>query len=258
MLQVARDQPAPEAVVDAERSRARPAAWRRTPAPSIIGGDEFSGMSKNAVKPPAASAALPVSRPSQWVRPGSLKCTCGSRPPGSTCRPTGVELLATAARELGLDGGDRAVEHADVRGHRSGRRDHRPAAHDQVEHRPSTEARRRFDRQSDVVQGDRFVRVMADAARAADEQHRRVGHARHRHRVVPGAAREPPHLHAGRGHGVGDALDQRGGAGRRRPGARSATTSRRPRAARDRLRLAPAAARSPARARRRPGGGCRA
>jgi hypothetical protein len=56
-------------------------------APSIVGGLEFSGMSKNAVKPPAASAAVPVSSPSQCVRPGSLKCTWGSRPAGKTCRP---------------------------------------------------------------------------------------------------------------------------------------------------------------------------
>ena len=59
-------------------------------------------MSKNAVKPPAASAAVPVSRPSQCVRPGSLKCTCGSRPPGKTCRPVASSSWPPPSR-LGRD-----------------------------------------------------------------------------------------------------------------------------------------------------------
>ena len=41
----------------------------------MVQGEEFSGMSKNSVPPPAASARLPVAAPSHSVRPGSLKCT---------------------------------------------------------------------------------------------------------------------------------------------------------------------------------------
>ena len=85
-------------------------------APSIVGGDEFSGMSKNAVKPPAASAALPVSSPSQCVRPGSLKCTCGSSPPGNTCSPR-ASSSSRAPSSSGLDRRDHAVDHADVGRH---------------------------------------------------------------------------------------------------------------------------------------------
>ena len=44
-------------------------------------------MSKKHVPPPAANAAEPVAMPSHSVRPGSLKCTCGSITPGKMCRP---------------------------------------------------------------------------------------------------------------------------------------------------------------------------
>ena len=46
------------------------------------GGEEFRGMSKKAVPPPAARAREPVVRPSQSVRPGSLKWTWESIQPG--------------------------------------------------------------------------------------------------------------------------------------------------------------------------------
>src|SRR5207302_1952826 len=45
-----------------------------------------SGISITVVTPPAAALILPVSKPSQCVRPGSLKCTCGSMHPGRTSR----------------------------------------------------------------------------------------------------------------------------------------------------------------------------
>ncbi len=41
-------------------------------------------VEKQSCPPPAASAWLPVSAPSQSVRPGSLKCRCTSTSPGST------------------------------------------------------------------------------------------------------------------------------------------------------------------------------
>src|SRR5688572_26996503 len=65
------------------------AAWRLASklGQSRAGGAEFSGMSKKQVPPPAASADEPVSKPSQSVRPGSLKWTWWSMRPGNRCRP---------------------------------------------------------------------------------------------------------------------------------------------------------------------------
>lgn len=42
----------------------------------VVGGIELSGMSTRAVTPPDAAARVPVQKPSQSVRPGSLRCTC--------------------------------------------------------------------------------------------------------------------------------------------------------------------------------------
>src|SRR5205807_3460582 len=52
----------------------------------IVGGLALSGISITVVTPPAAALMLPVSKPSQCVRPGSLKWTCGSMHPGRTNR----------------------------------------------------------------------------------------------------------------------------------------------------------------------------
>jgi hypothetical protein len=54
---------------------------------SVVGGSAFSGMSTAVVVPPAASARVPVSKPSHAVRPGSLRWTWASTTPGRTCRP---------------------------------------------------------------------------------------------------------------------------------------------------------------------------
>jgi hypothetical protein len=42
----------------------------------VVGGIELSGMSTTVVTPPDAAARVPVQKPSQSVRPGSLRCTC--------------------------------------------------------------------------------------------------------------------------------------------------------------------------------------
>src|SRR5579863_4593931 len=42
----------------------------------VVGGMELSGMSTTVVIPPDAAARVPVQKPSQSVRPGSLRCTC--------------------------------------------------------------------------------------------------------------------------------------------------------------------------------------
>jgi hypothetical protein len=42
----------------------------------VVGGIELSGMSTTVVMPPEAAARVAVQKPSQSVRPGSLRCTC--------------------------------------------------------------------------------------------------------------------------------------------------------------------------------------
>ena len=85
-VDVAGDEAAPEAEVD-DRGAASGSSLRSNDAPSTVGGEAFSGMSKKHVPPPAAKAAVPVSNPSHSARPGSLKCTCGSTTPGKTWSP---------------------------------------------------------------------------------------------------------------------------------------------------------------------------
>lgn len=41
----------------------------------VVGGMEFKGMSTTVVTPPEAAARVPVQKPSQSVRPGSLRWT---------------------------------------------------------------------------------------------------------------------------------------------------------------------------------------
>ena len=66
---------------------------------SIVGGEAFSGISKNNVPPPAANAREPVSKPSQSLRPGSLKCTWESITPGNTCSlDASISSLAEPAK----------------------------------------------------------------------------------------------------------------------------------------------------------------
>ena len=69
-------------------------------APSSVGGIALSGMSIAVVVPPQASAAVPVAKPSQSARPGSLRCTCASTTPGSTINAARVDLLARAALQV--------------------------------------------------------------------------------------------------------------------------------------------------------------
>ena len=60
------------------------ARFAASAATEVVGGTEFSGMSMIVVTPPAAAALVAVAKPSQWVRPGSLTCTCVSTAPGSS------------------------------------------------------------------------------------------------------------------------------------------------------------------------------
>src|SRR5206468_2824633 len=70
------------------REDSRPAASLRSKLrASTVGGLALSGMSIAVVTPPAASALVPRAKPSQWVRPGSSRCTWGSIPPARTCKP---------------------------------------------------------------------------------------------------------------------------------------------------------------------------
>ena len=74
-----------KSVIDEASSAAR---LRSNSRAFTVHGVEFSGMSKNSVPPPAASARLPVAAPSHSVRPGSLKCRCTSMTPGNTRSPS--------------------------------------------------------------------------------------------------------------------------------------------------------------------------
>ena len=134
--------------VERRRARARPRARSRRPrgrvaaatlasnaAPSTVGGWALSGISTQAVAPPAASAAVPVAQPSQSARPGSLKCTWASIAPGSTCSPrasissragspisgtiSAITPSSTATSALGHHAGRTTVHRASItRGHR--------------------------------------------------------------------------------------------------------------------------------------------
>ncbi len=109
----------------AKSTRARPraaATLASKEAPSSVAGMLLSGMSAQHVTPPAASAAVPVSQPSQSARPGSSMWTWPSTIPGSTSRPR-ASTSSPPARQLRTDRGDHAVLHRDVP---------RVAAHHQV------------------------------------------------------------------------------------------------------------------------------
>ena len=73
------------------------ASFAANDGPSIVGGWAFSGMSTKHVPPPAATARLPDAKPSQSVRPGSLKWTCASTTPGRTWSPL-ASISSAAAR----------------------------------------------------------------------------------------------------------------------------------------------------------------
>ena len=133
------------------RSRRAPSpraasSLRSNEAPSTVGGDAFSGMSKKHVPPPAAKAAVPVSKPSHSARPGSLKCTCGSTTPGKTWRPVASISVAASPAKLRPDLGDQAVEDPDVGPCNTVRPDHPGSADENVE---GAHCRRRGYRQPD-------------------------------------------------------------------------------------------------------------
>ena len=108
-----------------------------------MAGIELSGMSANAVVPPAAIAEVPLEKPSQCVRPGSFRCTCASTNPGSTCRPR----ASTSSRPPVSSGPtccDHAVAAADVAARRAVREVDGAAADDEIErHAASRSAIRR-------------------------------------------------------------------------------------------------------------------
>ena len=84
-LEVAGDQPAPQREVHARV--ALPARALAVEGRAVERGGGVDGMSTAVVAPPAASAAVPVAKPSQSARPGSLRCTCASTTPGSSSSP---------------------------------------------------------------------------------------------------------------------------------------------------------------------------
>ena len=83
---------------------------------SMVGGSEFSGMSTPQVKPPAASARVPLPQPSQAARPGSLKCTCASISPGRTSSPRAsmISRASSPSVPAGSTRRDHAVRQRDL------------------------------------------------------------------------------------------------------------------------------------------------
>ena len=90
-----------KSVIDARFERG--AFCSRIRCALTVQGDEFSGMSKNSVPPPAASARLPVAAPSQSVRPGSLKCRWTSIRPGRMVSPRASISCFAASGDCGTD-----------------------------------------------------------------------------------------------------------------------------------------------------------
>ena len=108
VVEVAGHEPAPEAEVDAaRRARRRELGVERRRRRSSA-ACEFSGMSKNAVNPPAASAAR-AGREALPVRAARLvEVHVRVEAAGEDVQPGRVDLLARR-RQLRLDRGDRAV-----------------------------------------------------------------------------------------------------------------------------------------------------
>ena len=74
----------------------------------VVGGIELSGMSTTVVIPPDAAARVPVQKPSQSVRPGSLRCTCAL--PVERMRAGG----RVGVRQRVIDGDLTTAQHGDA------------------------------------------------------------------------------------------------------------------------------------------------
>src|SRR3954451_19883583 len=145
-------------------------------APSIVGGWALSGISMQAVAPPAASARVPVDQPSQPVRPGSLKCTCASITPGRMWSQR-ASISSRAGPEANAAIAPSWIATS------------RPAAWITRSY-GTQEPLESVDGDGDVGRLDRLGGVVADAALTADEQHRGGADRRHHRGVVAGAARQ--------------------------------------------------------------------
>ena len=191
----------------------------------MTGGVEFSGMSKNVVVPPAAQAREPVAMPSHSARPGSLKCTCASITPGSTCRPVAsISSRASLRRRPAIFPSAMPMAGCGCR-----------AADEQVEVRHVVRLARRMKSRSTAsaiahIRGlHGFGGMMAHPAFAAHEQHRDRADRRDRDGVVARAARQREHPALVRGDGVRAKLRQRAvaGDGFRSPARESTRAARR-------------------------------
>ena len=202
---------APQREVDERAALRQRRASRRTRRRSTVGGWALSGMSIAAVAPPAASARVPVSKPSQSVRPGSLKCTCASTAAGQEMQAGGVDLLASRVpRSSGPSAAIRPSATPTSSRRCAAGADDGCAANQDVEAHPSEleELRRHVDRRRDVLGRHGLGRVVADAAGAADEQHRDRGNRRERDGVVAGAARQADDRMTGRRDRLGNELGE--------------------------------------------------
>ncbi len=81
----------PKSVTDAASSAAR---FRSNSRGLTVHGVELSGMSKNSVPPPAASARLPVAAPSHSVRPGLVEVEVHVDHAGQDRQAVRIDLFA--------------------------------------------------------------------------------------------------------------------------------------------------------------------
>ena len=93
-----------------------PATSRLSLRPStvVVGGMEFSGMSRIVVTPPAAAARVAEAKPSHSVRPGSLTWTWVSTRPGIRVSSSASSITSAPAQPVAerLDGDDLPAAHA--------------------------------------------------------------------------------------------------------------------------------------------------
>ena len=148
-------------------------------------GVEFSGMSKKSVPPPAASARLPVAAPSHSARPGSLKCRWTSIRPGKHA----VRARRFLQRAPGSSGPIAAILPSSIAMSARSVASHHQVSHVDLLQLAQETASPTVQRSSTSSVKNCFIGMMADAAWAAQKQHRRGHAASDNHGIVTRAAR---------------------------------------------------------------------
>ncbi len=120
---------APHSPKSTEESRRAASSLASKAAPSAVGGVEFSGMSKYALKPPAASAALPVRMPFPVRAAGLVEVHVRVQAAGEDVQAARVDL-ARAVRSSGATSAITPSPTPTSAAHDAAGRHHVPAADD--------------------------------------------------------------------------------------------------------------------------------